>query len=61
MLIMLYIMCLSGEQRKLPNWLKKSTGALLLTKLTIQPWGRLETNQTHYLQKQFQFLLQHTV
>lgn len=34
-------MFLIGDQRRLLSWLKKSTDALLLTRLTTQAWERL--------------------
>lgn len=33
-------LCSKGDQRKMPDWLKRSTSTLMLTKLTIQAWGR---------------------
>lgn len=44
LLILLFTMYLVGDQRRMLAWLKRSTAALLLTRLTTQAWERSGTN-----------------
>lgn len=38
--------CVLGDQRRTPDWLKRSTSALLLTRLITQAWERSENTKT---------------
>lgn len=38
--------CVLGDQRRTPDWLKRSTSALLLTRLTTQAWERSAKTKT---------------
>lgn len=38
------LICFQGDQRKMLDWLKKSTSALMLTKLITRAWERLGIN-----------------